>query len=141
MMSNYVEPAGGTAKQRDLVSRVVHFCIEELMPRMRTLDIEILLTKLEPNAKGFCLMTDNNRMFELEIEKRMTEQEIITTVCHEMVHVKQYARNELTDTEGCWKGKILDADSYGNTSPWEVEAYEAEEILALKFKTTEGETK
>ena len=137
-MTNWIEPIGGTSKQRDLVSRVVHFCIDELMPRMRTLDIEILLRNIKSGAKGYCLMADDKRTFELEIENRMTNQEIITTVCHEMVHVKQYARTELTETEGCWKGSILDADTYGNMSPWEVEAYEAEEILALKFKTKEG---
>jgi len=129
---NNIETFGGVKRQRNLVTEVAHFCIEKLMPRMRSFDIEILLTKLG-GAKGYCLMTDNNRTFEIEIEKKMSDQEIITTVCHEMVHVKQYARKEITDTKGYWKGNIITEDQIAVMFPWETEAYRLEKYLTIKF--------
>ena len=46
---------------------------------------------------GVIDMEDDNRTFEIEINKDIGIKELVTTVCHEMVHVKQYARNEMTD--------------------------------------------
>ena len=43
------------------------------------------------------MMEDDNRTFIIEINKDIGIKELVTTVCHEMVHVKQYARNEMTD--------------------------------------------
>ena len=41
-------------------------------------------------------MQEDNRTFEIEINKDIGIKELVTTICHEMVHVKQYARNEMT---------------------------------------------
>ena len=40
---NYVNVIGSTKMKRNLVESAVIFCISELMPRMRTLEIEINL--------------------------------------------------------------------------------------------------
>ena len=47
---NYVEVIGGTKKQRILSEDVAFWCIEKMMPRMKTLEIEIQLSKLEIEA-------------------------------------------------------------------------------------------
>ena len=92
---NLVYTVGGNKNQRELVSDVAYFCIDKLMPRMKTLDVEIQINNLKNNTAGYCMMADDNRTFELEVNKKLDIVEMITTVCHEMVHVKQYARNEL----------------------------------------------
>ena len=37
---NFVDIIGGSKKQRDLINDVVYFCINRLMPKMKTLDIK-----------------------------------------------------------------------------------------------------
>ena len=42
---NIIEVNGGTKKQREFTAKIAHWCIKQLMPRMRTLDICIDLKK------------------------------------------------------------------------------------------------
>jgi hypothetical protein len=126
---NNVEVLGSVAKERELVENVVHWCIKKLMPRVRTLDIEVRLTKC--SACGYCMCTDDNKTFELEIRKGMNLYDLISTVCHEMIHVKQYYRKEM-DNDRRWKSrKISESVSYEN-EPWEKEAFRMEEKLAIE---------
>ena len=136
---NDIEVHGSFKSKRRLTEEVIHFCIQEMMPRMETLDIYVNLDKL-PEADGYCLAI-TNREFHLEIEKTLPEDDFITAVCHEMVHVKQFARGETKDVNlftKLWKGaEYLSAystiDEYMKL-PWEKEAYEMQEILLKKFK-------
>ncbi len=136
---NDVEVFGSFKSKRRLTEDVVHFCIQEMMPRMETLDIYVHLDKL-PEADGYCLAI-TNREFHLEIEKTLTEDDFITAVCHEMVHVKQFARGETRDVNMFtkqWKGtEYLSAystiDEYMRL-PWEKEAYEMQETLLKRFR-------
>ena len=41
--TNCIEVTGGFAAQRERVLDVITFCIDEMMPRKRTLDIEVKL--------------------------------------------------------------------------------------------------
>ena len=101
---NYVNVSGGKPYQRKRVEDIVQYCINKLMPRMQTLDIEIKLKDLKGDAYGYCLSEDT-RTFELEIDKKQNLRKLLMTVAHEMVHVKQYAKKELT--EGTWQGKLI----------------------------------
>jgi len=44
---NYINVIGSTKKKRALAESAVTFCISELMPRMRTLEIELNLKNLK----------------------------------------------------------------------------------------------
>ena len=90
---NVIEIIGGTQSQRNYATSMVYFCIDMLMPRMQTLDIEVKLTAPQ-GAMGYCLETDNNRTFEIELDRKLTLRKLMETLAHEMVHVKQYARRE-----------------------------------------------
>ena len=124
---NLIYTIGGNKKQRELVSDVAYFCIDKLMPRMKTLDVEIQINNLKNNTAGYCMMADDNRTFELEVNKKLDIVEMITTVCHEMVHVKQYARNELGINEN------HDDQNYFDL-PYEKEAYELQEVLLKEYE-------
>ena len=100
---NRIEVIGGKPYQRKYVESIAEFCIETLMPRMRSLDITITLSSPK-GAMGFCQELDTNREFELEIDRKLTLRKMLETVAHEMVHVKQYARRELRHNYK-WCGK------------------------------------
>ena len=124
---NFIDTIGGNKKQRELITDVAYFCVDRLMPRMKTLEIEIQINNLKDQAVGYCMMQDDNRTFELEVDKKLDDDELITTVSHEMVHVKQYARNELGINDN------HDGENYYDL-PYEKEAYELQEILLEEYK-------
>ena len=135
---NSVSAWGSTKHKRALAEDVAYFCIERLMPRMKSLEVCIMLTKgLE--VDGYCL-SRTPREFELEIDSNLTAENFISCVCHEMVHVKQHARKELKDDGKFfkkWKGEEIlgiysTTEEYMNL-PWEKEAYELQEILTNEF--------
>jgi hypothetical protein len=130
---NLIEVTGGNKYQRELAEKTVAFCIKELLPRFRTLDITIKLRKLPEGNYGYCMMGDNNREFELEINRDLPLKDFITTLTHEMVHVKQYARKEMDANTMRWKkGRVAQGTDYMDL-PWEKEAYRLEDKLALKL--------
>ena len=136
---NDIQAFGSTKSKRTLAEDVAYFCIDQMMPRMKTLDINIHLDKIS-EADGYCLAV-TDREFNLEIEKTLDEEDFITAICHEMVHVKQFARGETQDINiftKRWKGtEYLSAystvDEYINL-PWEKEAYKMQEELLQKWK-------
>ena len=61
---------GSTKKKRELVESAMIHCINELMPRMRTLEIELNLKSLKKDKVfGWCYEGENNRDFYIDIEK------------------------------------------------------------------------
>jgi len=129
---NLVEVNGGNKFQREIVQKTVGFMIKELMPRVRTLDITVNIKKLTGDAVGWCMMGDDNREFEIECSKDLTLKDLVTTICHEMVHVKQYYRKEMSDTGFKWKAKTVPQDTKYFDLPWEKEAYRLQDGLAQK---------
>lgn len=135
---NLVFVEGGSRYHREIAHRTVAFCIDELMPKSTKLEIEVKLTSIKnTDAVGFTMMADDRYTYELEIDKDQTLREFISTICHEMVHVKQYYRNQMDDRakEGFlrWnKEKISDKTPYSEL-PWELEAYELQYELSDKI--------
>ena len=115
---NAVEISGGHKYQRKLCDSVINYTIKKLLPRLRTLEINVELTNILDDATGYCMIGDNNREFYIEIDKKLNLKDMVLTICHEMVHVKQYARNEKAiESEACrlepklaleyWKKNII----------------------------------
>ena len=129
----YITVNGGKAHQRKHVQTMVEFCIETLMPRMRTLEITVNLCK-PTGALGYCLELDNKREFELEVDKTQPMRKLLETVAHEMVHVKQYARREMNPHSDNWLGKTYNPKkvSYWDL-PWEIEAHGREVGLFIRW--------
>ena len=78
--------------QRDRVESTMIFCIDELLPRHRTLDIQVHIGNYEANENvmGQCLHVTGNE-FHVDIDSKQNLYNLILTTCHEMVHVKQYS--------------------------------------------------
>ena len=129
-----VDVTGSNKTKRDIAYNVVHYMIKRLMPRLRNIEVEVKLKKLDGDCVGYCLMGDNNREFELEIDKNLNIKDLVMTLCHEMVHVKQYVRREMDDWNGVavarWKNKTVQPGTPYYDLPWEKEAYELQAKLA-----------
>ena len=118
---NSVTVNGSYKSLRRLTEDVAYWCIAELMPRYRTLDIEITLSKCaDEGGWGFCYSMETERDFAIEIDKRIPKlyaqeaakeqpesdekdraaygrEAFIETICHEMVHVWQMATGVMVD--------------------------------------------
>ena len=64
------------------------------------LDINVIFDDTD-GLRGECCWTDDPdkpREFEILVDRNLPLMKVMITLCHEMVHVKQYARTELTET-------------------------------------------
>lgn len=126
------------------------FALQLMDPRMVrniTLDIE-KCRRLD--VMGECVDEDgtrNPRWFTINLRVDKDDEDPIKTLAHEMVHVKQYAKNELSKSirvskgsgfklATIWKGEPWlpkrKEDHYWD-APWEIEAYGREVGLYHKW--------
>jgi phosphoketolase len=131
---NSIEVKGGSKKEREVAQEAISWCVKRLLPRLRTLDIEAKFSKI--SAYGYCSEGDSNREFDLEFKKGMSLFDLISTICHEMVHVKQYAKGEMKfdhySGRTKWKAKLISDNVEYENQPWEKEAFKMEENLAIE---------
>jgi hypothetical protein len=73
-----------------------------------------------------------------------SKRSFIRMIAHEMVHLKQYSLNELTDsddgTKSVFHRKNYDLDMDYWEQPWEIEAHGREKGLVLKYGEFSGIT-
>ena len=117
----------------DLLDRAMAFASDFL-----ELDVDLLVSfqSLKKHQCGFCdYSNDCDYDYDqdevvITIAKRLSVHEIIVTLFHEMVHVKQYSEGRLEQI-GVWLGQKYDCD-YADL-PWEIEAHETEQIMMEQF--------
>ena len=113
-------------KKTLLIRQVIDYMMKALNLKNIFIDVEISNLFQNEKAYGFCLSYTPTE-FLIELDQSLPLYELIETICHEMIHVKQYATGELVE-----KGKqilyrnCLYDDSTDDSSPWEKEAYEKE---------------
>ena len=79
--------------------RVVEFCRDELIISNNVI-INVSLEDLtEDNAHGWCVKSSdkfgfNSNEYDIELEETLNDDEMLVTLCHEMVHVRQYSQGE-----------------------------------------------
>ena len=128
---NLVFVDGGTKLLREITHKTVSFCIDELMPESNNVNFHIKLVTMKNEATGYAGMGDNRKEYILDIDKNQTLRELISTICHEMVHVKQYWKKEMDGTGNYrWKDEVISADTLYSKLPWEKEAYDLQYKLA-----------
>lgn len=142
---------GFTKKQAQEIEEAVEFFAKQLMdPRMvRNLTIDVERHK-KLDVMGECVNEDdtrNPRWFTINLRGAEGDDDLVKTIAHEMVHVKQYAKNELSKQLRVSKGKGFKMatkwqgefwlpktkeDEYWD-APWEIEAYGREVGLYHKW--------
>jgi len=80
---------GGTKAQRELTENVAMFAIKNLFPKIRKYFILIRLDKFNN-----CFEYDE-RDYVINIDKKQNYDDFVTAIFHELVHVKQYLKNEM----------------------------------------------
>lgn len=92
------------------------------------IEITVKFVKLENYHHGLVTVEDYNvlgspRSFIIEINRADDAETKLMSLAHELVHVKQYARNELNEEMSYWRGNYVRSDDipYEN-QPWEIEA-------------------
>lgn len=130
--------SGSGSRKRKLAYQVAEFVKSQIFPRTQGVMLEIqLISKLseKEGVLGDC-MDEDDREYTVRIDSSLDRETFIKTLCHELVHVKQYAKNELrqiTFKTHKWHRKTLVGDLEYHERPWEIEAFSMEDELAEKF--------
>jgi hypothetical protein len=139
-----IKVRGGCRKQKKLAADVVLYTAGSLMStRMLTgLECVIRVNSLVKREAmfGSCIWNDTYvrpKSFIIEIEKDLDEFTFIETLCHETVHLKQYAMSQLKERYSprhhlMWYNYDCTDREYED-QPWELEASLIENYLAEQF--------
>jgi hypothetical protein len=73
------------------------------------------------------------REFIIDINSNQTEEEILKTISHELVHVSQYCTGRLNEKMSIWEGNPMPDDIKYEVQPWEIEAYFLGDLIYLGF--------
>ena len=118
---NYIEVnlgKGVSNTRKVLTKEIAEWCLGQLLPKVRTLDITIdLLNELDGGADGYQWSGEDNRQHFIEINENLYYDDFVTAIMHEMIHVKQDYRKD--------KRPIKEREK---------EAYEQQEILFERWK-------
>ena len=137
---------GSNKAFRKLVEHATWFYAEKLMGKrlISGLEITINLKKnlLEEENEGNAIWEDDGyrpKEFTIELDSGVKIRNLLITLAHEMVHVKQWARNEMYEylnTMGMvrFKGeKVHLKETEYWDYPWEIEAYGKQLGLFVRF--------
>jgi len=136
------------AKTRNLIKHQANWLIRELIGVRMHLKIDIIFLDSD-EYYGVCERKFEDdfirpRSFTISIANNSNLRRILRTLAHEIVHVKQYARNELYDyqkhlTLSRWHNSIVDVDKViYRKHPWELEAFSMETSLVNKYIKEHG---
>tara|TARA_B110000503_G_C7149605_1_gene414550 strand:+ start:2479 stop:2877 length:399 start_codon:yes stop_codon:yes gene_type:complete len=112
---------GGTHNQRKYAESMSVFVCQKFNI---TPDIEINFKRMTNDSNyGYCCHLDENE-YEIEIKRSLRMRDMLTTLAHELVHVKQYVKQEMPDS-------ITEGDYWDR--PHEIEAHGRETGLFLRW--------
>lgn len=129
----------------DYLLRAADYYSKCLFSKLHSRNI-VLTLKFEKHLDvlGSTIVTKRNtrkqaREFLIELHPYVSGVEILQTLAHEMVHVKQFAAGELDDGQTKWKGDRIDSDRMDYYSlPWEIEAFGLEVGMFTNFARVES---
>ena len=128
----------------EYVQRASQFYAEQLFTKqlLRHLVITLKFNK-HLDAFGYSSIEKRNtkgaaREFLIELHPYISGVEILKTLAHEFVHIKQYVEGDLNDSQTEWKGEAIDSDAMDYYSlPFEIEAFGLEVGLFTNFAKKE----
>ncbi len=153
----------GEEKHETIRSATGYFLSKYLTSeQIKELDISISLNsgRVTGRTKGNCSATldltkanegrvssEGCRVFKIRINREQNIFNLISTLAHELIHIKQYTTNQLVygyDTDvrrefKTWEGKLMHSPIPYRKRPWEIEAFNNQDQLARDFFSTVGE--
>ena len=133
------------------IEKAVCFFAHQLMHGKTVKNLMIDIEKIRRlDVLGECVNEDDTRnscWFTINLRDASDDEDVIKTLAHEMVHVKQYAKNEMKTQmrvsrgEGIQRVNVWHGDVWHPNSkedcywdcPWEIEAYGREVGLYHKW--------
>jgi hypothetical protein len=136
-----------TDTEKEELLRAANFFGKTLLTKKRFEQVDLtILIKQNLRDKGYCEVDYEiedffgrrlPRCFFIEIKKEKMK-EMLATLAHEMVHLKQQTKGEMRDTRDpnivLWQGKkilLRKVDYFEH--PWEIDAYGREVGLVQKY--------
>ena len=106
-------------------------------PKNQTQEAKKVKNLDKEGVEGWCMEADE-RLFDVQVERKLSIKEMITCLCHELVHVKQYTKREMVDfydrkaggRKIRWKKTVYGYGTAYERQPWEKEAFRMQETLA-----------
>ena len=97
---------------------------------LRTYDMYANISPLEADPRP--------KHYEMEIDGKLSKRLFLLSLAHEMIHLKQFAKNQMKDLESKqmtrWMGEYYDEENLDYWSrPWEVEAHHMESLLYKSY--------
>ncbi len=142
--------------QHGLIRRCCDFVLSQFCTEALKSQIEIEVVGIKglyekEGAIGYCSISDEHfgsgkripSWFTIELDTNLPFDQLYTILCHELVHVKQYATQQLREKyyptyKKLWKEKDI-TKRYYSQSPHEQEAYRKELKLSNQFFASELE--
>lgn len=112
-----------------LISTFVNFLCKELQIHPKLITVESMHSNvhLETKSLGLCIDIDTEEFVIMVYEKNRNITEICNTIAHEMIHVRQFLKDNLNHwINTCW-------DIPYKKRWWEVEASSSSFDLVKKF--------
>jgi hypothetical protein len=120
--------------------KAIFYCLAKLLPNKKRLDLKITFVdglNAEEGMAGSCQVCDSpsshkHSTFEVSIDSALSFEDKLSILSHELTHVKQYAKGELSYNyknadQAIWKGKYVMEDTYPyEKQPWEIDAAKGE---------------
>lgn len=145
-MNSYLINGAKSEKFEALASDVICWCFNKLLPYHSTIHVDVHFKGIRKGgADGYCEWIDSNvapREFKITVERSLGKENIIKTIIHEMVHVKQYAKGELAERYKDGHKQLWKAVDHSNTKyddqPWEIEAHTLQDSLYEEYINEAG---
>lgn len=110
------------------------FYINQLLPKCKSLHVDIIIDDdIELKVDGYTgsveIITPHH--YEICIDDSLSRKQMLISLAHELVHVKQIETRQFTTLKNGskqWNGLFYTNKIYKD-APWEVEAFEKEQLL------------
>ena len=122
----FIEFRNTNKKRQRTIEDALWFAKSYLLPRHKIDEIEIESWKDLPHD-GDCYDADD-RSFIIRVNKELSQQDLLTTIFHEFVHIKQYIKKEYGDIFAISNDKVAYEDR-----PYEIEAFRLEKELLEEY--------
>lgn len=122
------------ALKKEIIAASRFYAKELLSKKMLPHIVVDIRMKTRMKDLGSCMVTYFNdwykaREFEIELKRHQSLESTLSTLAHEFIHLKQFAKGELNDENTKWCGKKINPEVAYDDLPWEIEASLLERVL------------
>lgn len=135
-----IEIIGRTSVTKQFIQTCILFFCKELRLENSQFTLSVFTDRGMAKRDGYrgAVFKLGPKSIGMVIDTALNVETLVLTVAHEMVHVKQYAKGQIIHAKKSkaryWMGRPIKTDYFN--SPWELEAFSRERILANKIFAT-----